>query len=638
MSAQPHSSVPEIDSFAPPPATSIFPGWVVPGPPGALSAGRGGWAWEFELGGAAAEAFVFAVLAAALVLFLWGRWRYDIVALVALLAVGLAGVLPRDELFLGFGHPAVVTVAAVLVVSRGLANAGIVDALARLLAWTGGRVFLQAALLALITAVASAFMNNVGALALLMPVAIRLARKSGHRPSRVLMPIAFASLLGGLVTLVGTPPNIIIAQLRQGLEGDAFRMFDFTPVGGLVALAGLAFMLLGGLFLVPKREAKDTADLFHIDDYLTEVRVPPDADPVGRPLGELVKDGDVLVIRIVRGEHAVPVVGPTDIVMGGDVLVVEASAGAVGAWVERHGLELAATEGVEQRLREAGETTVLEAVVLPNATIAGRSAKIVRVRTRYSVNVLAVSRQGERTVERLGDLTFRAGDVVLLEGPAGVVEEAVSGLGLLPLAEREIAVRAPRRLLEGGAIFGAAVAASAVGVVAVEVAFVAAAVGMVLTGLIPLRQVYTSIDWPVIVLLGAMLPVGIALETTGGASRIAGLLLDVGTDLPMTATLGLLIGVTMLLSNVINNAAAAVLMAPVAASLASGLDASVDPFLMGVAVGASCAFLTPIGHQSNTLVMGPGGYRFSDYWRLGLPLSVLVMVAAVFLIPRFWPL
>lgn len=588
--------------------------------------------------GALAEAFVFAVLAAALVLFLWGRWRYDIVAVLALLAVGLAGVLPRDQLFLGFGHPAVVTVAAVLVVSRGLANAGIVDALARLLSWTGGRVFLQAALLALVTAVASAFMNNVGALALIMPVAIRLARDGGYPPSRVLMPMAFASLLGGLVTLVGTPPNIIIAQLRQDLDGNAFLMFDFTPVGGLVAVAGLAFMFLGGLFLVPKRDVRDTADLFRIEDYLTEVRVPADTDAVGGSVGELVEGADVLVIRIVRGDHAVPVVRPAETVVEGDVLVVEASAEALGAWIERRGLEFVASEGVEQRLREAGEVTVLEAVVLPDAMIAGRSPSTARVRTRHGVNVLAVSRQGERIVERLGDVTFRAGDVVLLEGPAGVVEEAVSDMGLLPLAEREISLRVPRRLLEGSAIFGGAVAASAVGVVPVEVAFVGTAVLMVLTGLIPLRQVYTSIDWPVIVLLGAMLPVGTALETTGGASRIAGVLLGVGSDLPMTATLGLLVAVTMLLSNVINNAAATVLMAPVAVRLASGLGASADPFLMGVAVGASCAFLTPIGHQSNTLVMGPGGYRFSDYWRLGLPLSLLVGAAAVFLIPRFWPL
>lgn len=593
-----------------------------------------------SLTGAWAEGYVFAVLAGALILFLWGRWRYDVVALLALLAVAFAGVLPAEEVFLGFGHPAVVTVAAVLVVGRGLADAGVVDLVASWLARAGEGVMVRLTLLTLLVTGASALMNNVGALALLMPVAVRMARGSGQSPSLYLMPMAFGSLLGGLVTLIGTPPNIIIATMRAEVTGAPFRMFDFTPVGALVAGGGLVFVVVAGRWLVPHRKGLAAAALFRIEDYLTELRVPPGNSAAGRTVRDLVADvgGEVLVLGILRRERWLSVVTAGEEIEEEDLLVVEADREALHTLTEREALEPVGRGSVEEDIRSAEEVDILEAVVLPGSTLVGGSAKALRIRQRYGVNLLAVSRQGSSIRERLADIEIEAGDVLLLEGPAGTVDEAIAATGCIPVAGRELRIRpAPRILLSVG-IFAAAVLAAASGAVRVEVGFVAAAVLMVLTGVLRLREAYRSIDWSVILLLGAMIPVGEAMEATGGAARLAQVLVRIGGELPGAGAVVLLVAVSMLLSNVVNNAAAAVLLAPVAIGLAQGLGISSDPFLMAVAIGSSCAFLTPIGHQSNTLVMGPGGYRFGDYWRLGLPLSLLVVAASGPLIVHFWPL
>jgi di/tricarboxylate transporter len=593
------------------------------------------------LAGGWAEAYVFAVLGAALVLFLWGRWRYDLVALLALLAVGLAGVLPAEAVFAGFGHPAIVTVAAVLVVSGGLAEAGVVELIASWLGRAGDAVAVRLALLTGLVTAASAVMNNVGALALLMPVAVRMARGSGQPASLYLMPMAFGSLLGGLVTLIGTPPNIIIATMRTEVTGGGpFGMFDFTPVGGLVAAAGIVFVVAASRWLVPQRNGMETGNLFRVEDYLTELRVPERSTAAGRTIRELAEStaGEVLVLGILRRERWLAVVTARETVEPGDLLIVEADREGLESLIERHALEPAGSGDVEEDILEAGDVAIREAVILPTSPLVGRSAKQIRLRQRYGVNLLAVSRQGTSLRKRLAEVEIAAGDVLLLEGPVGTVEEAISATGCVPVAAPELRVRPARRIVLGTGLFATALVAAATGAVSVEVAFVAAAVLMVLTGVLRLRQAYQAIDWPVILLLGAMIPVGEALEATGGSVRLARLLYHTAVELPDTAAVVLVVVVSMLLSNVINNAAAAVLLAPVATGLAAGLGASPDPFLMAVAIGASCAFLTPIGHQSNTIVMGPGGYRFGDYWRLGLPLSILVAALAGPLILHFWPL
>ncbi|CAB5518306.1 SLC13 family permease [Stutzerimonas stutzeri] len=611
------------------------------------------------------QLIVFGVLAATLVLFVWNRWRYDLVALAALLACALTGVVPAEEVFAGLGHPAVISVAAVLVLSRGLLNAGVVDSVARRLMQVGERPWAQVAALTGIVALSSGFMNNVGALALFMPVAIWMSRQSGRSPSYLLMPLAFGSLLGGTLTLIGTPPNLIIAGYRAEAGEAPFGMFAFLPVGAAVTVAGVLFIALLGWRLVPRRQEQEgSGDLFEISAYLTEVRVPEGCKYAGRTLHALIgavqDEADVQVIALIRGDERQRMPSTYEVLREGDILLVEADSDSLKALLDVTGVELAADveeqenkardeqeaaeQAVEQEKAEKnhksrhGELTLAEAIVSPGSMLVGTSASGLDLRERHGVNVLAVARQGQRLRQRLGEIRFAAGDILLLQAREDALQSSLNSLGCLPLASRGLSITTPRNVMLASAIFAITLASIAFGLLPAATALVTGALVMILVGLIPLGRVYESIDMPVIVLVAAMLPVGQALETTGGSQLIADALLELGQSLPAAATLALLMVAVMLISNVVNNAAAAVLAAPVAISLARGMDASVDPFLMAVAIGASCAFLTPIGHQSNTLVMAPGGYRFGDYWRLGLPLSILVVLCAVPAILWIWPL
>lgn len=585
------------------------------------------------------QAAVFAVLAGALFLFVRGTWRYDVVALLALLASTLLGIVPADRAFAGFGHPAVVTVAAVLVIGSALQNSGIVDALSRQVSRIGGGPVAQVAALAGGTAVLSSFMNNVGALAIMMPVAIRVARDSGTPPSVVLMPLAFASLLGGLTTLIGTPPNIIVASFREAHGGAPFGLFDFAPVGVAVAVAGVAFLALVGWRLLPHREpAGGKEDWFRIESYITELRVPEGSTLAGKAVSALgaIVDTEVTVVGIVRGTKRFANPSPFETVRAGDALVVEVEPEELKRVVTAAGLELAGGKELGRDALRSGDVELLEAVVKPDAPVIGESAKSLRLRQRHGVNLIAVAREGA-PLRRLKDLRFRLGDVLLLQVAAGSTGDVLGALGLLPLAERRLRLGAPRKLLLGLSLFAGAIAATAIDLVPPPVAFAAAGLAMVLLRLVSLRDTYEAIDWPILILLGAMLPVGEALETTGAAGALADAALGLSRGFPPWASLAVVLVATMCLSDVVNNAAAAVVMAPIAVAVAEGLGASSDPFLMSVAIGASCAFLTPIGHQSNTLVMGPGGYRFSDYWRVGLPLEVVIVLVATPLLLLVWP-
>jgi len=585
---------------------------------------------------------VFIVLALALFLFITGRWRYDIVALLALLAVTVTGIIPGELAFAGFGHPAVITVAAVLVVSRGLRNSGVVDFLAKPLFQVSDRPIAQVSALSSLVAALSAFMNNVGALALLMPVAIRMARKNGRSPSLLLMPLAFASLLGGLITLIGTPPNIIIATFRAEAVGEPFRMFDFTPVGLGVATAGLLFVALIGWRLVPQRKgAASREELFEIGDYITEVSVPEESKLVGmriRDIGE-VSDAEVVVLGLIRDKQRQHSPSSFTTLRGGDLLIVEADSEDLRELVDAAGLSLSGSRKLgEEALGSSDRISLMEAVVMSDSHIVGQTARSLNLRLRYGVNLLGVARMGSRIQRRLRSIRFQVGDVLLLQGPTETFSATLSALGCLPLAGRDLSLGRPRRVVLGVGIFGLALLLAAFGLLPIQVTFMGAAVAMIMARIISLQEAYESIDWSVIVLLGAMIPVGQALELSGGADLIAQGTLAVSQNLPPVVSLIIVLVATMFLSDLVNNAAAAVLMAPIAMAVASGLGASVDPFLMCVAIGASCAFLTPIGHQSNTLVMGPGGYQFGDYWRMGLLLEVIIVAVAIPLIMIFWPL
>jgi di/tricarboxylate transporter len=583
---------------------------------------------------------VYLILGATLAAFVWGRFRYDLVALLALFSAVLLGVVEAGEAFAGFGHPAVITVAAVLVLSRGFQHSGLVDWISRLTLKAGGRPTVQVLVLTLTVALLSAFMNNVGALALLLPVAIRMAREHNLPPSRLLMPLAFGSLLGGLLTLIGTPPNIIVSAYRAEQTGEGFGMFAFAPVGGGVLLAGLVFLVLLGWRLTPERKGQASADdLFETADYLSELEVSEDSKALGWTLHELSEAcGErIPVAAVIRGDQRTPGHRFRQALKKGDILLIEAEPEELQLIQEKGGLVLGGEGKFAGKLSEAEDLQLVEAVVRTDSRLVNRSVADLRLQTRHNLQLLAVARDGGRHKERLSKIRLRPGDVLLLQGEESELAERLPELGCLPLANRNLQLGMPRRLILSVALFGGAVAAMVAGLLPAPVALGLAALLSVMTGVLPLRDAYAGIDWPIIVLLGALIPVGQALETSGGAELLAqALLLHAATWSPVLA-LVLLFVVTQALSDIVNNAAAALLMAPIGAALAVGYGTSADPFLMAVAVGASCSFLTPIGHQSNTLVMGPGGYRFSDYWKVGLPLTFIVLLTAIPLILVVWP-
>jgi di/tricarboxylate transporter len=589
------------------------------------------------------QIFVFAVLAATLTLFIWGRWRYDVVALSALVAVLLAGIVPAKDAFSGFGHPAVITVAAVLVISRTIQNSGLISQLVRHLAEAEISPSLQVGMIAALVSVLSAFMNDVGALALLLPIVIQVADKTGRSPRELLMPLSFGSLLGGLITLVGTPPNIIVATIRAGYNADhrAFGMFDFTPVGAVVAGAGVLFIALIGWRLIPKHEGPSrTGHLFEIEDYITEVRIPPDTALVGKTIRQAYEAGvstDIVFVSLHRAgrERMAP---PLDALLhSGDHLLIEGDAKSIEETVKATGLTLVGSRPLKADVLRSDTVGMMEAVITPRSQLIGRTARQVHFATLYHMNLIAIARQGTPVRRRLDQVQFRAGDVLLLQGDTEAMPGALSDLGCLPLANRELTLATEKSYIPI-VIFAAAILASSVGLVSAPIAFVTAVALMLLTGQITTRSAYDAVDWPVIVLLGAMVPVGQALEQSGASALIANTIAAQGDYLPHWALLTVVLVVTMILSDVINNAATAVLMAPLAAELATRINVSPDPFLMAVAIGASSAFLTPIGHQSNVLVMGPGGYRFGDYWPMGLPLKILICAVALPMILWVWPL
>lgn len=607
------------------------------------------------------QALILLILAATMVMFIWGRWRHDVVALASLLFAVLAGVVPADGAFSGFGHPAVITVACVLVLSYGMQSTGAVDVLVRhAMPKVAGPTLAIAALTGL-GAFLSAFVNNVGAMALLMPAAIQLAAKHGLTPGRVLMPLSFGTILGGMTTLIGTPPNLIVSAFRAGTASGSFAMFDFTPVGLAVAAAGVLFVALVGWRLVPAREQGGAAG-FDTGTYLTEARVTERSAAVGMTLREAdhkLEESDAQIVGMVRNEFRVMAPNPGRVIRAGDLLVVEAEPESLSAALSSIGLELeesvpvtTGTSGAaearesapagEQRETEKergnAEVVLQEMVVMPNSSLVDRSASNVQIRTVYGLNLIALSRQGRRTIRRLRSTRLKAGDVLLMQGPADGLSGFAAEVGCVPLAQRAIRIPDKRKLVAASLTMALAISGAAFGLLPAAIAFTAGVVALLALRVVPVRRVYDAIDWPVIVLLGALIPVARAMETTGAADLLAQSLLEVFARGQPVAAVVLILVVTMTLSDFMNNAATAAVMCPVAISTAAQLSVSPDSFLMAVAIGASCAFLTPIGHQNNTLILGPGGLRFGDYWRLGLPMEVVVLIVSVPLLLLVWPL
>ncbi len=583
------------------------------------------------------------ILGITLVLFAWGKYRHDIVAMFCLVLGVVAGVVPTEQAFTGFGHAAVITVAAVLIISHALKNAGVVNVIASYLTPFTGNIYIHIASLTVVVTVASAFMNNVGALALMLPVAIATANQAGRSPALVLMPLAFGSILGGMTTLIGTPPNIIIASYRAEINGgEAFSMFDFSAVGLVVATVGLAFITLIGWRLIPSdRSSKDGSKaLFEISHYLTEIEIGAESPLVD----ELITDIEVLntdqvdvVGMAQKNGFARPVPGEYRLAVG-DILLVQGDPSHLQTLVEENGLILLTSASGNFIQPQSDKEIMLEGVIGQSSPLVDRSIEYIRVHAQRTLALVGIARNGEAITTRLKRQRFKAGDVLLLFGDADTIDQRFHDLGLWPLAKRPLSLNRQRKVIPALLVFAGAIALGVAGVVTLPIAFLIAIGIFILMNVISVREIYDEVDWPVIVLLGAMIPVGRALESTGTTDWMANGILTITAGLPAAALLALVLVVTMFLSDIINNAATALVMAPIGVSIAGSLGVSSDAFLMAVAVGASCAFLTPIGHQSNTLVMGPGGYQFGDYWRMGLPLEILIIALAVPMLLVVWPL
>jgi len=630
----------------------------------------------------ASQQLILLILGCTIALFLWGRWRHDVVALAALMACVVTGLTPAADAFVGFGHPAVITVAAVLILSKGLQTTGAVEALAQRALPKNGGPMLSLAVLTLLGAALSAFMNNVGAMALLMPLALQLAAREGMPPGKVLMPLAFGTILGGMTTLIGTPPNLIVAGFRARQDLGSFAMFDFAPVGICVALAGAAFVVLASRWLVPNRAPPDVGS-FDTGTYLTEVHIDADSKVDGKTLAEvelLLEEHDAQIVGMVRNDFRVTAPMPSRVLRANDILVIEADPEGLGSSLTRLGLKLeeaVPTSGSEKeeeaqaseeqsdtkgdaaattqsdpvadpekekekeknsKPAQSDEITLQELAVQPGADILGRSASDIQLRTRFGINLLAISRRGHRSIRRLRWTEIQAGDVLLMQGTPEAISGFASEYGCVPLAARAILIPDGRQAITAAAIMLCSIALAAFGILPAAVAFMAGVLGYMLTRVIPLRRIYDAVDWPIIVLLAALMPMAAAMADTGAADLLAKTLLDNFAQGNAVIALVLMLVVTMTLSDFMNNAATAAVMCPIALSVAGQLEVNPDSFLMAVAIGASCAFLTPIGHQNNTLILGPGGFRFGDYWRLGLPLEILVVLVSVPMLLWVWPL
>ncbi|GFE80255.1 permease [Steroidobacter agaridevorans] len=586
------------------------------------------------------QMLAFAILTGMMALFVWGRLRYDLVAGLALFASVVVGVVPVEAAFSGFGDDIVIIVGSALLVSAAVARSGVIEAVLHPLAPKITSTRAQLVLLVTTVTVLSAFVKNIGALAMMLPVAFQMAKRSKTSPSVFLMPMAFGSLLGGLATLIGTSPNIIVSRLRSEITGAPFAMFDFAPVGVGLATAGIAFLAIAYRLLPLDRAGASTlAEAMDIHDYLTEGRVRAESTIAGKTMADLRGSAgpEVVVTAVVRdGQKTSPL--PDMVMRENDIVLLQGEPAALQQAVARLGLELEGEERSTRSDKANEEIGGVEAVIGPDSLLIDQAVGSLALHARFKVNLLAVSRSGQRFTERLRDIKLRAGDIIVLQGSLGGMPALLRDLGCLPLATREIRLGSVRRGVIPIAVLAGAMLLAGTGLLPVALAFFGAALLVVLFGSLSLREAYATVQWPLLVMLGALIPVSEAIRTTGGADLIAIGLSNIAHSLPPYAALALIIAAAMALTPFLNNAATVLVMAPIAVSFAGRLGFQPDAFLMAVAVGAACDFLTPIGHQCNTLVMGPGGYKFGDYARLGAPLSLLVIVLGVPLIMMTWSL
>jgi di/tricarboxylate transporter len=570
--------------------------------------------------------------------FLWGRYRYDVVAAGSLLVAVAVGIVPVTETFSGFSDDIVIIVASALVVSAAISRSGIMEIALRRFSPERRGPRIQLLLLVAVVAILSAFIKNIGALAIMIPVAFQMARKSRVSPSMFLMPMAFASLLGGLVTQIGTSPNIIVSRVREEITGTPFTMFDYAPVGAALTLAGVIFLTLF-YKLLPERvkEQASMDEAVRIKNYTTEARLTAQSSAIGQSISWLQRpaQGDAMVTAIISGSDRKRSPLPDTVLKEGDLLIIEGEQDALDRIVSEGKLQLSDRKHEKDKIKDVGS---VEAIVGEHSQLIGLSAKDVSLFENTGLNLLAVSRRDKRFTERLGEIKIRNGDVLVLQGDLRSLPDLLREWGCLPLVERDLKLGSVRNGLVPLLILIVTMGATAFGGVPVAYAFFAAAFLMIVSGSLPLRDVYEHLDAPILIMLAALIPISDSLRTTGTTDVIADLLSRTATMLPSYGALALILVAAMAVTPFLNNAATVLVMAPIAATFAENLGFRPDAFLMAVAIGAGCDFLTPIGHQCNTLVMGPGGYRFGDYARLGLPLSAIVLVVSVPMLLLVWPI
>lgn len=584
----------------------------------------------------------FAIVGAMMAMFVWDRFRYDLVALLALFAAVIVGIVPADRAFSGFSDDVVVIVAAALLVSAAVARSGIAELALRPLGPYLNSLRSQVFVLVLAVTLLSTFVKNVGALAILIPVALQMAKRSNTSPSQLLMPLSFGSLLGGMITMIGTSPNIIVSRMREEILGRPFALFDYAPVGAALAALGLICITLTCSVLPRRKGTASIDEAIDIGDYVVEAKVPPSSPMVGQTAGEveaLAEEGMKLtnVVREPAQRHA----ARADMKLeAGDTLLLKGGPEDLDRAIDRGKLALPGQDDVGKTDDDEDEDEVgnVEGVVTAESSLVRATPAEVRMRERFGLTLIAISRSGEDLSERLSSVRFRAGDVVVLRGRYDRMPDALKGLGILPLAKRDVSIGRVRQRWIPLLVLAAAMGAIVFKLAPVAIAFFGAGLVLLLARSLSLREAYETIEWPILILLGALIPVSEAVRSTGAADLVARWLSSLAGTLPAIGALALVLVAAMAVTPFLNNAATVLMMAPIAASLATRLGLNVDPFLMAVAVGAACDFLTPFGHQCNTLVMGPGGYRFGDYWKLGLPLSLIVVAAGVPLIAWIWGL
>lgn len=613
------------------------------------------------------QLLILSILAVTVALFIRGPWRHDMVALAALLACVFTGLIPPQKAFSGFGHPAVVTVACALILSRGLQNTGAMDALAQRVVPRSGNTTVAMVLLTSLGAFLSGFMSNVGALALLMPVAAEMAEKQKLAPGKILMPLSFATILGGMTTLIGTPPNLMVAGFRANAGAGSYGMFDFTPVGLVVALVGVAFIGLVGWRLVPARGQTGAAS-FDTGTYLTEALVGKKSAAAGRTLGEIGRmlgAEDAQVVGVVHNDARISPAAPWHRVLSGDILLIEAEPGSLATCLSSLGLKMTgepdsewesgdkqplqeeSPPAVSVREKDAGkgkyayhneEMQLCELVVMPDSPLVGRAIQFLHLPARYQMHLLALSRRGRRSVRRLHSTPLLAGDALLMMGAEDNLVSFAREQSCVPLAQRDISIPNKEKAAIALIAMALAVAGAAFGLIPAAISFATCVLAFMALKVVPLRNIYGALDGSVIVLLGTLIAVAEVMESTGAADLIAEVLLNNLAQGSAVLALALIMIITMTLSDFMNNVATAAMMCSIALSTAEQLLVNPDSFLMAVALGASCAFLTPVGHQNNTLILGPGGFDFGDYWRMGLPLEILVVAIGIPMLLWIWPL